>query len=53
MIDTAPVQPGNTNWPEQQVVQKIDVTSVTVSGGLIRVELNAFSSLYSPSRRRT
>ena len=44
MIDTAPVQPGNLNWLEQLIPQEIDVTSVTVSGGLIRVELNAFNS---------
>ncbi|HEY5846512.1 MAG TPA: hypothetical protein VIT42_06955, partial [Microlunatus sp.] len=44
MINTAPVQPGNTHWAEQKDAQKIDVTSVTVSGGLIRVELNAFHS---------
>jgi hypothetical protein len=44
MIDTPPVQPGNVNWLDQKIVQKIDVTSVTVSGGFIRVELNAFSS---------
>lgn len=45
LFDTSPVQPGNTDWAEQLVAQKIDVTSVTVAGGLIRVELNAF---YSP-----
>ncbi|HEY5783933.1 MAG TPA: hypothetical protein VIT65_04070 [Microlunatus sp.] len=44
MFDTAPVQPGNINWLEQKVAQSIDVTSVTMSGGLIRVELNGFSS---------
>ncbi len=44
MIDTPPIQPGNMNWLDQKIVQKIDITSVTVSGGLIRVELNAFSS---------
>ena len=48
MFDTAPVQPGNTNWLEQKIVQTIDVTSVTVSGGLIRVELNSFSSQVFP-----
>ncbi|HEY5980456.1 MAG TPA: hypothetical protein VIT41_12560 [Microlunatus sp.] len=44
LFDTAPVQPGNINWLEQKSVQSIDVTSVTVTGGLIRVELNSFSS---------
>jgi hypothetical protein len=44
MIDTPPVQPGNMNWLDQKIVQKIDISSVTVSGGLIRVDLNAFSS---------
>jgi hypothetical protein len=44
MVETAPVQPGNVNWLDQKIVQHIDVTSVTVSDGLIRVELYAFSS---------
>jgi len=41
---TAPVQPGNVVWLEQQSAPKIDVTSVTVSGGLIRVELNGIAT---------
>jgi hypothetical protein len=44
MFDSAPVQPGNVNGFEQKIVQRIDVTSVTVSDDLIRVELNSFSS---------
>ena len=44
MFDTAPVQPGNTDWAEQLSPQKIEVTSVIVSGGLIRVDLNAVST---------
>jgi hypothetical protein len=44
IFETAPVQPGNLDWAEQLVPQNIDVTSVRVSGGLIRVELNGFSS---------
>ena len=43
MFETKPLHPGNVDWTEQ----KIDATSVTVSGGLIRVCL-----LYtSPSPR--
>lgn len=38
MFDTSPVHPGNT-----QKIGRADVTSVTVSGGLIRVELSAFN----------
>jgi hypothetical protein len=41
MFDTAPVQPGNIVWLDQPAAQQVDLTSVTVSGGLIRVELNA------------
>ncbi|HYI59220.1 MAG TPA: hypothetical protein VEX66_13700 [Microlunatus sp.] len=48
MFDTGPVQPGNVNWLEQKIVQEIDITSVTVSGGLIRVDLYAFSSQVFP-----
>ncbi|MET1008066.1 MAG: hypothetical protein ABWX96_21125 [Propionibacteriaceae bacterium] len=44
MIDTAPIQPGNVHWADQKSAQKIDVTSVTVSGGLIRVELNGVAT---------
>lgn len=40
LFDTAPVQPGNIEWDGQH----IDITSVTVAGGLIRVELRAFAS---------
>jgi hypothetical protein len=38
MFDTSPVHPGN-----RQKIGRADVTSVTVSGGLIRVELNTFN----------
>ena len=38
MFDTSPVHPGNT-----QKIGRADVTSVTVSGGLIRVELSTFT----------
>ena len=49
MFETKPLHPGNVDWTEQKVVQRIDATSVTVSGGLIRVELNAFySPFFSP-----
>lgn len=45
MFETKPLHPGNVDWSDQ----KIDATSVIVSGGLIRVELNAFfSHLFSP-----
>lgn len=44
LFTTPPVQPGNTSWLDQKIAQKIDITSVTVSGGLIRVDLNAFAS---------
>jgi hypothetical protein len=44
MFETKPLHPGNVDWTEQKVAQKIDATSVTVSGGLIRVELNGFNS---------
>ena len=40
LIETKPLHPGNLPWNTNQ---KIDATSVTVNGGLIRVELNAFS----------
>jgi hypothetical protein len=45
MFETDPLHPGNVSWEEQ----KIDTTSVTESGGLIRVEVNAFySHVFSP-----
>ena len=45
LFETDPLHPGNVSWEEQ----KIDATSVTVSGGLIRVEVNAFNShVFSP-----
>jgi hypothetical protein len=45
LFDTKPLHPGNVDWKEQ----KIDATSVTISGGPIRVELNAFfSHTFSP-----
>ena len=40
LFDTEPLHPGNLAWSDQ----KIDPTSVTLSGGLIRVELDAFYS---------
>lgn len=49
LMDTAPVQPGNINWLEQVIPQKIDINSVTVSDGLIRVDLNAFASQVFPA----
>jgi hypothetical protein len=39
LIETKPLHPGNVPWNADQ---KIDVKSVTVGGGLIRVELKAF-----------
>ena len=45
LFETDPLHPGNVAWEEQ----KMDATSVTVSGGLIRVEVNAFySHMFSP-----
>ena len=45
LFETDPLHPGNVSWEEQ----KMDATSVTVSGGLIRVEVNAFNSqVFSP-----
>jgi hypothetical protein len=43
MFDTTPVQPGNTPRGGQKI-GRTDITSVTVSGGLIRVELDNFAS---------
>jgi len=49
MFDTPPVQPGNA----QQKLGRADITSVMVSGGLIRVELNSFASpLYAEPEAR-
>jgi len=44
MFETPPVHPVSTP-PGEQKLGRADITSVTVSGGLIRVELNTF---YSP-----
>jgi hypothetical protein len=43
MFDSPPVQPGNAPLGEQKI-GRAEITSVTVSGGLIRVELNSFAS---------
>ncbi len=43
MFDTAPVQPGNTPQSGRKI-GRTDISSVTVSGGLIRVELDNFFS---------
>ncbi len=46
LFETDPLHPGNVSWNEQ----KIDATSVTVSDGLIRVEVNAFfSHMFAPA----
>jgi hypothetical protein len=48
MFDTSPVQPGNT-----QKIGGASVSSVTVSGGLIRVELNdVYGTLYTEPEAR-
>lgn len=44
LFATPPAQPGSVSWLDQ----KIDISSVTVSRGRIRVELSAFSSPVYP-----
>lgn len=49
MFNTAPIQRGSTP-PGPQKFGRADIASVTVSGGIIRVELNSFySPLYAAS----